>query len=335
MTPLARTIARIGGLTGVLALVACTGEPKRDAPGGRVKFRVASQSYISHSPLFIGIEDSLFAAQGIDVEVVPLMGTEALPLLLTSDIDAITATLPPGALNAMAAGQSIRIVAARGVFTPERCSVMPISKRTTPARSRTRTTISIDRDLAMQYLVEESLRRAGVAIDTMQVLFANGPAELESMRQGTLDYALTGEPWATRARREGHSTPWISLDSLMPGAQHGYVLYGPSILERNRPLGERFLTAYLEATRRFMRGPDAHNLAIVSKVTREDPEVLRDACWPTMSTDGRIVLSDVEDVQRWGMARKYMQKAATPAQYWDSSFVVAAERSSARSGGTQ
>lgn len=334
MTCLTSPVRHTGLLAALALLAACDPGPARDTKGEKVKFRVASQSYISHSPLFIGIEDSMFARQGIEVEVVPLMGTEALPLLLTGDIDAITATLSPGALNAMASGQSIRIVAARGVFTPERCSVMPISQSTERGRGRPRTTISIDRDLAMQYLVEETLRRAHVAIDTMQVVFASGTAELESLRQGTLDYALTGEPWATRARRDGHSKPWISLDSLMRGAQHGFVLYGPSILERNRALGERFMTAYLEATRRFMQGPDARNLEIVSKVTSEPPDVLRESCWPTMSADGRVVLADVEDVQRWGIAKKYMQKAATPEQYWDSSFVVAAERSSSRSGGT-
>lgn len=334
MNRLARLVRHALAATALALITACTAEPSRQPAAERVKVRVASQSYISHSPLFIGIDDSIFATHGLEIEVVPLMGTEALPLLLAGEVDAITATLSPGALNAMAAGQSIRIVAARGVFTPERCSVMSISQSTEVSRRTGRKTISIDKDLAMQFLVEESMNRAHASIDTMQSIFVSGPAELEAMRKGTLDYALTGEPWMTRARRDGHSKPWIVLDSLMPGVQHGYVLYGPSILERNRVLGERFMAAYLEATRRFMQGATDRNVEIVSKVTKENPELLREACWPTMSTDGRVVLDDVETVQRWALARKYMQHAATPAQYWDSSFVVAAERSSPRSGGT-
>lgn len=315
-------------------VAACGNAPRNEGATERVKVRVASQAYLSHAPLFIGIRDSIFAEHGIDVEVVPLMGTEALPLLLAGDVDVITATLSPGALNAMAGGQSVRIVAARGVFRPERCSLMAIAHRTGGPARKGRPTISIDRDLAMQFLVEEAMARAHATLDTMQVIFVSGTAELEAMRQGTLDYALTGEPWMTRARRDGHSKPWIVLDSLMAGAQHGYVLYGPSIIERNHALGERFMTAYLEATRRYMQGAVPRNVEIVSAVTGETPELLREACWPTMSTDGRVDTADVNVVQRWALARHYMQKAATPSQYWDSSFVVAAARSSSRPGGT-
>jgi NitT/TauT family transport system substrate-binding protein len=335
MTCLTSTVRRASLLASLSVAAACGDARKPDASAERVKVRVASQAYLSHAPLFIGIRDSIFAAHGIDIEVVSLGGTEALPLLLAGEVDVVTATLSPGALNAMADGQSVRIVAARGVFRPERCSLMAIAHRTGGAPRKGRPTISIDRDLAMQFLVEEAMARVHQTLDTMQVIFVSGTAELEALRQGTLDYALTGEPWMTRARRDGHSTPWIVIDSLMAGAQHGFVLYGPSIIERNHALGERFMTAYLEATRRYMQGPEPRNVEIVASVTGDTPELLREACWPTMSTDGRVDTADVEVVQRWALARHYMQKAATPAQFWDSSFVVAAERSSIRTGGRQ
>lgn len=320
----------------VAALGACRGSPRDVTRRDRTKIRVASQAYLGNAPMHIGVHDSIFAAHGLDVEIVPLGGSDALPLLLSGDIDVVTATLSPGALNAMAGGQLVRVVAARGIFNPTRCSHIRMMKARSTASLRRggRRSISVDRDLSMQYLVEASLQRAGVQIDTMQVLYIPGAAELDAFRKGTLDYALMGEPWSARAREEGHAEPWISIDSTLSGAVYGFILFGPSILSGNRELGERYVAAYLNAVSRYQEGLTPRNLEIVATVTGETPELLKKACWPSVSSDGRIRLEDVDRLQQWALARGYIKKAATPGQLWDSSFIAAVASRSPRTGVT-
>jgi len=322
--------ALVGAAIAGLALTAACSGARDSIPRARTKVRVASQFYLGNVPLLVGVNDSIFATHGIDVEIVTLGPSDALPLLVSGQIDAINGMLSPGALNAMADGQPIRIVAARNYFDANRCTSLSIMVNPNgPKHKASQWSISVDKDLSMRYVVEAALPHLGVKMDTMEVVNIPPAAELEALANGSLDYALTGEPWATRAAESGN-VQWTSIDSLLPGVQFGHIVFGPSILQKNRELGQRFMVAYLDAVARYSEGPTPRNVEIIAAVTGEKPELVKKACWPSQSSDGRLRLQDIEDEQRWALAHGYIKKAATAEQFWDSSFVSAVKPSSTR-----
>ena len=67
MKRIARMAARLMLLTSVA--MACTAEP-RDTTVARTKVRASAQRYLGHAIAYLGVEDSLFAREGLDLEIV-------------------------------------------------------------------------------------------------------------------------------------------------------------------------------------------------------------------------------------------------------------------------
>jgi len=129
--------------------MACTAEPRASSDAPR-KVRASAQRYLGHAIAYVGLADSLFAREGLDVEMVTVgNASEAMPLLLNGQIDVLFGSLTPGAINAMAEGQPVRIVAVRNVFDAASCAsagvVESIARPSTPRRQPV---LSVDRDLA-------------------------------------------------------------------------------------------------------------------------------------------------------------------------------------------
>ena len=91
----------VRALAAALLLAACGGVP--DAADGRTRLRVVVQPYLVFAPLHVAQAEGLFAAHGLDVELVPMAGSEqAIPLLIDGGIDVLPGHAAPGLLNAMA-----------------------------------------------------------------------------------------------------------------------------------------------------------------------------------------------------------------------------------------
>jgi ABC-type nitrate/sulfonate/bicarbonate transport system substrate-binding protein len=113
---------------------------------------------------------------------------------------------------------------------------------------------------------------------------------------------------------------------IVPGAQLATIVYGPTLLEKNRDAGVRFLVAYLQGVRQYNRGKTPRNVEIISKETGLDADLVREACWETIRGDGKINVEGVLDYQRWAV-RKGLLDAIVPAEkFWDPSFVEAANK---------
>jgi ABC-type nitrate/sulfonate/bicarbonate transport system substrate-binding protein len=309
----------------VMALLLTAGCAAREG-GARPQVRAAVQRYLAHTVAHIGVAESLFAAEGLDVEMVHLGGpAEALPLLLSGQIDVIFGSLTPGAISAMARGEPVRIVAVRNVFDSTRCaSAGIVESLARPAPPRQAPVLSLERDLAWQYLTERTLTLAGHSIEAFRRMTVPNVAEIEGLRDGTIDFALTGEPWLTRTQAAGVARRWLSMDSLMHGESYSYIFFGPTLLGEGRRHGEAFMRAYLAAAARFAQGANPRNLDIVAGVTGEPRDQLARTCWPAVSADGRLDPHAILTFQRWARHKGYIDREAAIGQVWDSSFVTAA-----------
>ena len=311
-----------------LLLLACSSPPEK---ARFTKIRVVTQPYLALAPIHIAAAESLFAKYGLDVEMVPMSRpTDAVPLLLTGEVDVLSSTPQAGFFNAAARGEPIRAVAERGYYNPAaQCTHLALVVRNgidTARAARTVKRLSYDRQAPMMYITAKMLGRAGLTIDRLEgTTEVPHLAEIDALKNAKLDVALSGEPWLSRALEAGAAKVWIRAEDAAPNETFGYVFFGKNLLERNRDAGRRFLSAYREAIARYREGKTRRNIAILAAATGESPQLVEKACWASMRADSRIDTASMMAFQMWAHEQRLVPTLATIAQLWDSTFVAQAD----------
>ncbi len=318
----------------VVGLLACVNGDERANAGAntaRKKITVAIQPFLAHAPVLIAYADSFFAEEGLDVEFIKVANsTEAIPALLKGDVDVFPASANPGLFNAMARGVAVRMVADRGYLNPNGCSSVAIAVppgRAAASRANPRIVrrISIERQHGMLYMIEKSLESVGLSIDSLDTKIVPPLPEQEALGKGTLDAAFVGEPWIARAVSAGKAEIWIRVESVLPNMQSGFIFFGPSLLTHDPDAGRRFLIGYRRGVAKLQEGKTPANVALLAKETGDTPELIRQACWPTLRPDGRVDLTSTQEYQRWLQRKGLVPVPATTEQMWDSSFLEYAD----------
>ncbi len=313
-----------------VALLACANGDDRATAGAnaaRKKITVAIQPFLAHAPVLIAYADSFFAEEGLDIEFIKVANsTEAIPALIKGDLDVFPASANPGLFNAMARGIAVRMVADRGYLDPNGCSSVAIAVppgRAAAFRANPRIVrrVSIERQHGMLYMIEKSLASVGLSIDSLDTKIIPPLPEQEALGKGTLDAAFVGEPWIARAVSAGKAEIWIRVEDVLPNMQSGFIFYGPSLLTRDPDAGRRFLIGYRRGVAKLQEGKTPANVALLAKETGDTPELVRQACWPTLRQDGRVDLTSTLEYQRWLQRKGLVPVPATTDQMWDPSFL--------------
>ena len=181
--------------------------------------------------------------------------------------------------------------------------------------------LSVSKDNLGAYLMDKALARVGLNLDDMQVFPAPASAHLHAMQSGCLDIVAAAEPWLTRHLQTGVCIPWATDTELMPGFQHAYIAYGPSLLQKRPDVGRRFMIAYLRGIRQYGRGRTERNLAVLAGHTKLERQLLEQACWPAFHQDGRINAQSILEFQAWAVQRGLLDRTLTAEEFWDPSFV--------------
>jgi NitT/TauT family transport system substrate-binding protein len=256
--------------------------------------------------------------------------TDAIPLLLSGELDVLSSTPQAAVFNAAARGEAIRAVAERGYYdTKSGCPHMALVVRRgidTAKATKLVKRLSYDRQAPMLYIMEKMLQRRGLTIDGLEgTTEVPHIAEIDALQKGTIDVALAGEPWLSRIQDAGAATVWVRAEEVAPNETFGYVFYGPNLLNKNRDAGRRFMLAYRDAIELYSQGKTDRNVAILAAATGEDPALLRKACWASMRPDSRIDTAAMMEFQKWTQARGLVPTLATVAQLWDSTFIAHAD----------
>ena len=327
---------RAGPVTLLLAvafvLASCTGEVARreGTRSDATKLRVASAPYLAFAALHVAKGEGIYERYGLDVELVPLPGTEiAVPLLVDGKIDVLPGQLAPGLLNAIGRGAPVRLVGKMHDAVSAGCSPLHLVTRpglqgqarggVLPVRR-----LSINKQAVMRYVSDRALASRGFVLDSLETVDIPEAAEPEALATGAVDAALTGEPFFSRTVRAGKAEPWIAITDAIPDAEITLLFFGRRVLEEEPDAGVRFLAAHAEALRLLSEGKTERNLTLLAQATREDPEVLRAACWPFGPTDGRVRMPAVMDFQRWALARRLLDSLVSPERLWDGRFLDSA-----------
>lgn len=309
--------------------------PGRDAE--RRTVRVGVLPWLTNAAVLIAFEEGYFADAGVDVELVRLNGgNSGTPLLASGEMEVVAGPASPGVLNVIARGGALRIVADKA-YIPHRDSSDCVNTAVlvrrdlakaaresgaTPTLRRVRRTDTA----GLEYFIERAFAAAG--IDTTDIEFfriASTAATLEAMSTGAVDATSTAEPVTTRLLDEGHAVLWDARDHT-PGLPYGFILYGPTLLERDREAGIRFMTAYLRGVRQYGAGKTERNIEVLARSLGEEPALLRRACWPPLRSDGRLDTGPLGPFQEWALQRGHLDRIVEPSEYWDPYFVEQALR---------
>jgi ABC-type nitrate/sulfonate/bicarbonate transport system substrate-binding protein len=322
---------RLAAIVALLA-VACGRAP--DAADAPVRLRVVVQPYLVFAPLHVAQAEGIFSAYGLDVELVPMAGSEqAIPLLIDGGIDVLPGHPAPGLLNAMARGERIRMVAQRSRSAPARCSSLALIARpgllagARPADEAPRIRrISVDRQAAMVFFIEEALASVHVGLDTLERAYVPHAAEPDALASAAIDVALAGEPFLHRTIAAGKAEEWIGVEDVLPGIEFSVLMFGERLLDREREAGARFVAAYLEANRRLAAGKTARNLALVGEFLDEEPGALEGMCWPFEATTGRVRVDHLTRFQEWAHRHGWIDRIASEDELIDGAFVERASQ---------
>lgn len=313
-----------------LALGACSTE--RDAPKELQTIKVARSAFLTNAPILLGDREGYFAQEGIKLAYVdqPNNSVQTLPGLDIGDVDVVASVVSIGLINAIASGASVRIVADRGYLDPKACETFGIVGRKDLFGNKPVTAAVLKGSRVATnpvgqsgYLTSLFLKKHGLTLKDVELIRLPATAEGQAMDDGALDIASRGDPFLFGLLRRGHRL-LAGANELSPGTHLAVLVFGPSLLVRDRDLGQRFMRAYLRSVRKYSEGHTPHNVATISSALGLDSSDVGKMCWPTTRADGAVNLESLRDYQGWAVTTGDFDNPVEPARLVDMEFATKA-----------
>jgi NitT/TauT family transport system substrate-binding protein len=291
--------------------------------------------FLSYGVFYVAQAEKLFEAEGLRAEFVEMeTAAPVIPALIRGDIDVLPAAMSPAFFNAMVRGARVRLVAGVSELAPGGCTYtgLVVSRAMAtmgavaqPAILKGRR-LGAARSIVTDYLLDTFFRQHGLQIGDLNAIDLPGAAELEALRAGRIDVGALSEPALARGVASGYLTLLSSFHDVAPNFQYSLMVFGPSLLDRQPEVADRFMRAYLRAIRRFNERATDRNVAILSEVTGLDRDLLKRVCWPYIRHDGRLNPASVLDFQTWAVQRNLVDRALPIGDLYDSRFIESANR---------
>lgn len=316
-------------LLSLAGVAACAPEPQTKQPD---VVRVARSTLLTNAPLAIGDEEGDFAREGIKLEFieVPSVTTQALPPLQSGEVDVLSSVISIALLNGVGGGATFKIVADRGYIDPAACEPWGIVGRKSlfgnkalDAELLRGTRVSTNAVGQSGYLMSRFLGKYGLTLKNVEVVRLPPNVEPHAMENGTVDIVTRGDPHMHNLLAQGHRL-LAGATTIAPGSHLAVLLYGPSLLTRNRELGERFMRGYLRAARRYNKGATPRNVTVVSRRLGLDSASLWNMCWPTTRPDGAVSSNALAEYQQWALKSGELKSIIDPSLMIDSTFAAKA-----------
>ena len=327
---MSRRRRRLHVLFAAALLFACGREPEKQRELQPVK--VAKSAYLTNAPMIIGDAEGYFAREGIRLQMVDLPNTsvQGLPALGSGEVDVVSAAMSVGFFNAVASGTDLRIVADRGHFEPRHCESFGVVGRRSlfgdrPVRAadlRGRR-FALNAVGATGYLAAIYLKQFGMDFSDIEIIRLPATAERQALDDGTIDVVARSDPFFFHLMQGGHRL-LAGGNALSPGSHLAVLVFGPSLLRRDRDLGQRFMTAYLRSVRKYNEGATPRNVALVSNGLGLDTADLKRMCWGSTSGDGAVNMKSLIDYQQWAVEIGQSSKILDTTLVTDPEFAARA-----------
>jgi NitT/TauT family transport system substrate-binding protein len=342
-----------GSLLGCAVLTACLTAPAaprhrpaqpaatEPATAESIPLKVGILPFLSSAILTIAQEEGYFAEQGLAVEFVPLKSdNDAIPLLLTGQIDVAPPAFTAGLFNAIAGGGNMKVVFPLSNYAVQDCAAFGVVARRsdiddgrfkTPADWKgARVTIPPAGPQAMGgFIMEQALRQGGLSFKDVTLVPADLPVQADALASGQTDLVYTVEPWITRALSNPELALLMPMEPVVPGLTVSLIVFGARPLA-DPGIGERFAVAYLRAVRQYAEGKTPRNIELVAAHTKLEPELVKRICWTVIPPDGRLHLEWVARYQAWLQGQGLLDRAVASDEFVEPRYAEAANRALGR-----
>lgn len=248
-----RVVRGLWGFLGLLVLGACI-VPQQSISGEKV--RVGLLPLTSSAPIFIGVEEGLFANEGLDLELKFMQAAQPIAAALAAgEIDVGATGLTAGLYNALATGLDAKIVADKGREWPGyRLTGIVVSKGAWERGVRKVEDLRgmkvgvTQMGSTFHYMLGNILQEHGIALSQVQIVPLGGLQALaEALASGKLEAVYIAQPLCSEAEARGTGKVLVwSGDELR--YQIAAIFMAGRFWEK-KAAAKAFMRAYIRACR--------------------------------------------------------------------------------------
>jgi NitT/TauT family transport system substrate-binding protein len=333
--------ASIGAIALAAVAVSCArdeeprpAQPLAQSPA-KATVKINLNPNLGYAPIVIAMEEGFFADENVEISPQTIDSNQAMLAITTGDLDVLSSPVRAGLFNMMARGVNLQIVADRGHSRRDGCNaeafLAPVATAERVARRGTfkGEKFALIRGGNTEYLIERVLETNGLTRADIELVQLPQGDMISSVGRRIDAIRYTVEPHLSRLVGEGTMKVVVEMEQIAPGNQLSVIVFGPRLLETEPEVGRRFIRAYLRGVRRYNEGKTDRNVAIIAKHTKLPQEMIRRACWQTMSSDGHIDPEAMQPFLTWARKVGYIEADVPVARWWNPSYVEAATRSAA------
>ncbi len=224
------------------------------------KVRVGLTMSTADAPIFVASERGYFAAEQLEVEIIPLdSASKAIAPLATGDLDAAGGSASAGLFNAAARQIDIRIVADRATAAPGYHYQSVIVRKDLIDSGRFKGYGDLKGmkvglpapGTGGQILVDEMTRIGDLAYGDVEQVFMSFPQLVVALQNKAVDIALMIEPYASAAVATGAATEFQATEQFYPGQEVSLLFYGNQFARGRADVARRFMKGWLKGARDF------------------------------------------------------------------------------------
>jgi len=307
------------GLLAVGAVGAC-----RRTSGVHPTIRVVVAPNISATPLYVADELGFFADEGFDVHTQVIgESLQMVPLVAAGRADVAFSSVTPAAINIVAKGARVRVVAARDAAVLG-CTHEIHGRRTSfpngfghAAELRGKRVAVTAATSLTAFVLDLLLESACLQTLDVQRLMMRHDQSTAALLAGQLDAAVDMD----RNFSSPDIIPGPSLAELVPGFQYSHIQFGERLLDGDPGLGTAFLRAYLRGVREYRGGATPLSLSRLAADAAMHPAAVQSACRERLPEDGRVDRTTVQRMIDWSVRNGFVNQPMDAAQIIDTRFL--------------
>lgn len=289
---------------------------------------------ISYAPIILAEAEGYFEEYGITIEKVTFNSSvEAVPLVVSGEIDVFAGASTAGILNVLGQEDNIKVVADRGHIEPGGCTFQAIvvrkdlydSGEITSGEDLAGHSVSTPPTGPGMYFLSTYLEQMGLTVDDVEVVDIPTASYVDAFANKAVDAIVPTELHLSRLMAAGNAVILASSEDVVGYYQTSLLAFGKNLLKDDPDLGVRFLAAYLKGVEKYNEGKTEDNLEILSEATGIDIETLKNSCWLSISPDGLIDFDGMEKFQQWSLDQGFMERVITEQEFMDTSFLARAK----------
>lgn len=236
----------------LVVTTACSSAPESAEKGAPITLKVGSQPTISSGNLYVAMAKGYFADEGITIEIVEGMSTDAQTLVATKQLDAYFGSLAASYFNGVANGLDVTLAGEIGqIAEDKRPNIELLVRKDGPIKTVAdlrgkKISIPSGPDSSTGWMVDLLLRQAGLSLNDVEVLKLGPSDGVAALLNDSVAATISYYPLLVSLLEKGDIVALDGMSEAYSNSANAFSI-GPSLTIDNRDAGVRFLRALYRA----------------------------------------------------------------------------------------